>query len=119
MPSAIKLSDEIVAIARDEAKRMKRSIAGQVEFWAELGRSVEAANLLDYERVRAALSGQGSVQGMTELETALYLELLGDEFEGLDGTDRTRIRKLEAAGHPVAGEDARGRLVVRKRRAAR
>ena len=119
MPSAIKLSDEIVAIARAEAKRMKRSIAGQVEFWAELGRSVEAANLLDYERVRAALAGQGSVHGMTELETALYLELLGDEIEGLDGSDRTRIRKLEAAGHPVAGEDERGRLVVRKRRAAR
>ncbi len=115
MPSAVKLSDEIVAVARKEAVLMKRSIAGQVEFWAQLGRSVEAAGLLDYEHVRAALSGEGSVHGLTPVETKLHLELLGDTLEGLDGSDIRRIRELEKAGHPIAGEDEAGKLIVRSR----
>jgi hypothetical protein len=115
MPSAVKLSDEIVAVARQEALLMKRSIAGQVEFWAQLGRSVEAAGLLDYEHVRAALSGEGSVHGLTPIETKLHLELLGDTLEALDGSDTRRIRELAKAGHPIAGEDESGELVVRSR----
>ena len=63
MPSAVKLSDEIVAVARKEALVMKRSIAGQVEFWAQLGRSVEAAGLIllthDCQQSLACTRGSG------------------------------------------------------------
>ncbi len=117
MPSAVKLSDAIVTLARREAKLMKRSIAGQVEYWAELGRSVEAAGLLDYSRVRAALAGEDSVHGLKPAETKLYLELLGHTLEDLDGSDTRRIRELERAGHPIAGEDEDGKLTVRRGRA--
>ena len=116
MPSAVKLSDEIVATARKEAGLMKRSIAGQVEYWAELGRCVEAAGLVDYASVRAVLEGQGSVQSLEPAETRLYLELLGSTLEGLDGSDTRRIRRLQNAGHPIAGEDEKGKLVVRRGR---
>jgi hypothetical protein len=113
MPSAVKLSDEIVAVARKEASVMKRSIAGQVEYWAELGRRVEAAGLVDYASIRAVLEGRGSMQDLTPAETTLYLELLGDSLEALDGSDTRRIRRLSKAGHPVAGEDEKGKLVVK------
>ncbi|MGH7818273.1 MAG: TA system antitoxin ParD family protein, partial [Candidatus Binatia bacterium] len=53
MPTAIKLSDEIVETARGEGRVMGRSIAGQVEHWARLGRAVERAPGFGYDRVRA------------------------------------------------------------------
>ena len=113
MASTVKLSAKIVAVARTEAALMRRSIAGQVEYWAELGRSVEASGLLDYDRVRRVLSGDGSVHALRPADTSVYLRALGDEIERLDGADTDRIRKLERAGHPIAGEDESGKLRVR------
>lgn len=42
MSQPVKLSDALVLDARIAAKTQARSIAGQVEFWAKLGRSVES-----------------------------------------------------------------------------
>jgi hypothetical protein len=41
MSQPVKLSDALVLDARLAAQTQERSIAGQVEFWAKLGRSVE------------------------------------------------------------------------------
>lgn len=41
MSHPVKLSDELVSDARATAKLAERSIAGQVEFWAQLGRAIE------------------------------------------------------------------------------
>ena len=41
MSQPVKLSDGLVLDARLAGEVMERSIAGQVEFWARLGRSVE------------------------------------------------------------------------------
>ena len=41
MSQAVKLSDALVLDARVAGEVVERSIAGQVEFWARLGRSVE------------------------------------------------------------------------------
>ena len=41
MSQPVKLSDSLVLDARLAGETMARSIAGQVEFWARLGRSVE------------------------------------------------------------------------------
>jgi hypothetical protein len=41
MSQPVKLSDALVLDARLAGEAMERSIAGQVEFWARLGRSVE------------------------------------------------------------------------------
>ena len=41
MSQPVKLSDSLVLDARLAGEVMQRSIAGQVEFWARLGRSVE------------------------------------------------------------------------------
>jgi len=41
MGQPVKLSDELVADARIAGATMQRSIAGQVEFWASLGRTME------------------------------------------------------------------------------
>ena len=41
MSQPVKLSDSLVLDARLTAKVAQRSIAGQIEFWASLGRAVE------------------------------------------------------------------------------
>lgn len=58
----MKLSDALVLDARLAGEVMERSIAGQVEFWARLGRSVE--RLLDGERV-LQLSKSSTVQPLS------------------------------------------------------
>src|ERR1035438_9156293 len=51
MSQPVKLSDSLVLDARLAGDAMERSIAGQVEFWARLGRSVEV--LLEGRQVRS------------------------------------------------------------------
>jgi hypothetical protein len=51
MSQPVKLSDALVLDARLAAEAQERSIAGQVEFWARLGRGVEL--LLDGRQVLA------------------------------------------------------------------
>jgi hypothetical protein len=41
MSQPVKLSDALVLDARTAGEAVERSIAGQVEFWAKLGRAVE------------------------------------------------------------------------------
>ena len=41
MSQPVKLSDELVLDARLTGELQERSIAGQIEFWAQLGRAIE------------------------------------------------------------------------------
>ena len=67
MSQPVKLSDELVLDARLTGKIVKRSIAGQIEFWADLGRAVEP--LLDGDRV-LALRKAGKIKPLSDcLET--------------------------------------------------
>ena len=59
----MKLSNALVLDARLAGELMNRSIAGQVEFWARLGRSVE--RLLQGEQV-LALSRDAAVQPLSK-----------------------------------------------------
>ncbi len=55
MSQPVKLSDALVLDARIAGEVQERSIAGQVEFWAQLGRSVE--QLLNGRQVMALRRG--------------------------------------------------------------
>jgi ParD-like antitoxin of type II bacterial toxin-antitoxin system len=54
--SSVKLSAALVQQAREAAQPLRRSIAGQVEYWATLGRIVEHSGLTAQE-ARAAIEG--------------------------------------------------------------
>lgn len=43
--SVVRVSEGLFVEARKEASAMKRSVAGQLEYWARLGQAVEAAGL--------------------------------------------------------------------------
>lgn len=64
MPQPVKLSDSLVLDARLVGDIAQRSIAGQVEFWARLGRSVE--RLLQGDQV-LQLSRTGALQPLSSL----------------------------------------------------
>ena len=55
MPQPVKISDALLLEARITGETMNRSMAGQIEFWAQLGRSIEhLLNGKDVHRLRAA-----------------------------------------------------------------
>jgi hypothetical protein len=66
MSQPVKLSDGLVLDARLAGEVMERSIAGQVEFWARLGRSVDL--LLEGHQVLALC---GSAVALSELLTSV------------------------------------------------
>ncbi|MBW2662829.1 MAG: hypothetical protein JRD93_12760, partial [Deltaproteobacteria bacterium] len=41
MPIAVKVSDDLVIKAKIKSKIFKRSIAGQIEYWASIGQIIE------------------------------------------------------------------------------
>jgi ParD-like antitoxin of type II bacterial toxin-antitoxin system len=63
MSQPVKLSDQLVLDARLTAEVANRSIAGQIEFWAQLGRAIEP--LLDGARA-LALRRAGNVMPLSE-----------------------------------------------------
>ena len=64
MSQPVKLSDHLVLDARLVAKDADRSIAGQIEFWAGLGRAIEP--LLQGDKA-LALKSAGKRQKLSEL----------------------------------------------------
>ena len=63
MSQPVKLSDELVLDARLTAEVTERSIAGQIEFWAQLGRAIEP--LLEGSRA-LALRRAGAATPLSE-----------------------------------------------------
>jgi len=63
MSQPVKLSDSLVLDARLAGEVLQRSIAGQVEFWARLGRAIEP--VLSGDQV-LAVCRSGDVQSLRE-----------------------------------------------------
>jgi hypothetical protein len=140
MSQPVKLSDALVLDARIAGEVQERSIAGQVEFWAKLGRSVEL--MLDGEQILALcrtvgatpladlVESIGTPAGRVRLKSFLDSEPY-PHFEahpsraGLlvrieENGERTVGRFVNRAFIPVADEDAPSALPIRvKSRSAR
>lgn len=107
MSKPIKVSDELAAVAREEAAESSRSMASQLEHWAVLGRAVE--KLLDHRDVLALKRlGGGAVASVASPRWKIEQTL-----ESLArSTDRDdAVAYIAAAGVPRYGVDDRGRLV--------
>jgi hypothetical protein len=64
MSSAVKLSEQIVSDAKIVSKALNRSIAGQIEHWAKIGKLVEENPDLSYEFIkRILIAKQEAEQG--------------------------------------------------------
>lgn len=67
---AVKLSVEVVEKARISSKAFNRSIAGQIEYWAKIGRIAEENPDLSYEFIKTILV---SLQQIEEGQTESYI----------------------------------------------
>ena len=60
--SSVKLSSDLVQQARDAAQPLRRSAAGQIEYWATLGRVVEHSGLTELEAREAIENYEASAR---------------------------------------------------------
>lgn len=58
MATAVKLSENIVSDAKIMSKALNRSVAGQIEHWAKIGRLAEENPDLTYEFIKNILIAQ-------------------------------------------------------------
>ncbi len=58
MPTDVRISDELVQKAKIRSKVEKRSIAGQIEYWATAGEIVEENPDLPYSFIKDILIGK-------------------------------------------------------------
>ncbi len=57
MPTAVRVSDELVSDARKFSKVDHRSLTGQIEHWARIGKCAEENPDLTYDLVKEILIG--------------------------------------------------------------
>lgn len=57
MPTAVRVSDDLVREARIYSKIDKRSVTGQIEHWAEIGKCAEENPDLTYGLIKEILIG--------------------------------------------------------------
>lgn len=109
MPLPVKVSDRLLALAREEARSTHRSATAQIEHWATLGRAVEV--LATYRDV-LALKRAGQVFPVPALgdREAVHAQLAGL----VEDTDREGVKaRIRARGLPLYTVDPEdpGRLV--------
>ena len=59
--SSVKLSEDIISSAKIMSKALNRSIAGQIEYWAKIGKIAEENPDLNYELIKNILIGKEEV----------------------------------------------------------
>ncbi len=62
MSIAVKLSENIVTEAKTISKALNRSVAGQIEYWAKIGKIAEENPDLTYEFIKNILIAQQEAQ---------------------------------------------------------
>ena len=62
MPTAVKISDDLFEKAKIRSKIFKRSIAGQIEYWAKIGQTVEENPDLPLPFIQELLVGREQIK---------------------------------------------------------
>jgi hypothetical protein len=57
MPTAVRISDELLSSARKYSKIDHRSLTGQIEHWARIGKCAEENPDLTYDLIKEILIG--------------------------------------------------------------
>ena len=107
----VRVSAATMKSARAEAVISGRSVSSQVDYWARLGRAVEHSPAFDRNRVNAALAGKLGAEELSDEETEVFLDQLGEAMETQEtASGKAFWAKLKAEGGGV-GVDEAGRLV--------
>lgn len=111
MPSAVKLSDDLVEAARHESRVWSRSMTQQIEHWARIGRALERGGDVSMGRVRRALTADLHFDELTDDERAVVSGSLDRSVSRLHG-DSGLAAELLASGRPLSTVDQHGVVVM-------
>lgn len=81
LAKTVKLNDELVEFARQEAVLQDRSLGAQVSHWVRIGRAVETSGKLDHAKISAVLAGEMQTRELTPEEKSVWM----DQFTDLMG----------------------------------
>ena len=99
--ASVKLPTALVNQAREAAQPMRRSVAGQVEYWATLGRIVEHSGLTAQEAQTAIANYEAAARRArpTPNEPASQADALLSQFMAVenDGSLAQRVREVIAS----------------------
>lgn len=106
--ASVKLPAALVAQAREAAQPMRRSVAGQVEYWATLGRIVEHSGLTAQEAQTAIANYEAAAQRASSSEPTSQADALLAQFMAVenDGSLAQRVREVVASNRSKAGPAA-------------
>lgn len=111
----VKLSGALIEEARSAAKPMHRSLTGQIEHWASLGRALESQ--LSGEAVAAFLEKNGGplkVSQVAESDQRKNLMDILSECLGEAETNPAWLQELSAKGIPLFGTKTGHSEIVRR-----
>lgn len=108
--ASVKLPAALVSQAREAAQPMRRSVAGQVEYWATLGRIVERSGLTAQEAQTAIANFDAAARRARAVhsEPASQADALLAQFMTVenDGSLAQRVREVVASNRSKAGPAA-------------
>ena len=99
MAKSVRLSDELVNTASQEGKFLKRSAAGQIEYWAEIGKLVEQTGCFSLARIRGFQEGQISIDDLSPDERIATSRSLFDQIAESPNRQGV-INELKNSEHP-------------------
>jgi len=112
--ASVKLPTQLVSQAKEAAQPLRRSIAGQIEYWATLGRVVEHSGLTVQEARTAIEAYEAAARATREMPPTLKaapVESASDSLEAVkrrmlasnaDGSLQTHIRNIVAGNRQKA-----------------
>ena len=108
--ASVKLPSALVTQAREAAQPMRRSVAGQVEYWATLGRIVEHSGLTAQEAQTAIAKYEAAARKARTPEPAAapQADALLAQFMAVeaDGSLAQRVREVVAQNRSKATSQA-------------
>jgi len=106
--ASVKLPSALVDQAREAAQPMRRSVAGQVEYWATLGRIVEHSGLTAQEAQTAIANYEAAARHARSAEPGSQADALLAQFMSaeIDGSLAQRVREVVASNRSKASAPA-------------
>lgn len=92
--ATVKLNSRLVDEARREAALLHRSLSGQIEHWAQLGRALENAQGFSIDRVRSVLNGDLNIEELDEGEQEALFRQLHAHFQAPSADLRAAYAEL-------------------------
>lgn len=108
--ASVKFADAFVEEARREAQVFNRSVAGQIEHWARLGRALEGTPEFSTERIRATLMGRLQIEQLSAVERRAVLDSMFFWLGNPSPEEKDEYAAL-ADLQGAVGTDKKGRIV--------